>query len=921
MMNDIRYSWIPMLHLIGLMMVGAFAGLAQNTVIKGEIVDRIGLKPLSEVKISFQNSDFITRSDDSGKFTINYSGRLADVLIIAKAPYSTQRLPLEFNEILIDLGKIFLELDKEMLQDGQLILTEESLTGLSENEINLGTLAANRDLLFKRAAFDFGQVFFKIRGYDSRNGIVLLNGIPMNRMLRGRPLWSNWGGLNDVTRNQQHLPGLQANPWHFGDVLGVLNISTRPGELRSGLRVSSSLSNRTYTGRIMATYTSEGQEDKGFCFSVSASHRWAERAYFDGTGYKSFSLFGALEYQFDPENGIFLTGLIASNTRGAKAPITQELIDLGGRRYNPYWGFQNMNIRNSRIKQTREPICMLNYYHRSHKLDIEAGVSYQWGFQTSGRLGYFNAPNPNPDYYRNLPSYYVNSPIGADFLGARITEEAFNKNPQLNWANLYQVNRSLNNEGKASYVLYEDSSEGESWRGHLQFNWRIGSSSNLDLGFNIANIRRAYYARITDLLGADYHEDIDPFSNILNQLDMDPERVEGDLFGYHYIINSQHVDGFAQWRYRYAKWNGFIAGKYYIRSYSREGINRNGRYPENSKGLSDQVEFDGYGFKGGVSYELTKRHRFEGHAYYSFRPQVLANVFINPRENNNVVDKITDELVYSTDFSYRLDLPTLSGRFTGYYTRFMHTTNINFFFVDSGVGSDFVQQVVSDVDKLHMGVECGISFTPTSSVTISAAASVSKFIYANNPFVSINFDTAGLEEDLINIEGEEELGIANIKNLRLAQGPAHAISLGVDYRDPKFWWAGISLNRLAENYIAISPITRTASFKLDPDSGAAFPNATDENIEKMLNQKPLPEVYLLNLICGKSWIWGKKYISLFLSISNLMDSEFKSGGFEQSRNGNYGQVYRDQLSGRPSFGPKFWLGNGRTYFLNFSINF
>ncbi len=917
-----EYSWLPMLKLIGLTVGICFSGLAQTTLIRGEIFDRISQKPLKGVRLSFEESDFITHTDDNGQFSVEYSGRSSDLLVVKHSPYTTQRIPLGFGELILDLGKIFLELDREtIVNNSQLIMAEETLISLSDNDVNLGALGANRDLLIKRAAFDFSQVFFRIRGYDSRNGLVLLNGIPMNRMLRGRPQWSDWGGLNDVTRNQQHLPGLQANPWHFGDVLGVLNIDTRPGSLRPGLRFSSSLSNRTYLGRIMTTYTSTGPEDKGLCFSVSASHRWAESAYFDGTGYKSFALFGSLEYQFNAENGIYFTGIFSSNTRGAKAAITQELIDLGGRRYNPYWGFQNAHIRNSRIKQKSEPICMMNYYHRSPKFDLEAGISYQWGVQANSRLGYYNAPNPNPDYYRNLPSYYINSPIGADFLGARFTSESFRADPQLNWAQLYGVNRSSSAEGKASYLLYEDTSEGECWRGHFQLNWKLGVSSFLDLSFNIADFKRAYYARIKDLLGADYHEDVDAFSNTLNQMGNNPIRSEGELFGYHYKINSRHMDAFAQWRFGFAKWNGFISGKYYITSYGREGLFRNGRYPEDSFGSSKPVEFQSYGFKSGISYELTKRHRIEGNAYYSFRPQVLANVFINPRENNKIVDKISDELVYGTDLTYRFDLPGLSGRITGYYTRFRQTTDINFFFVDSGVGSDFVQQVLSGVDKLHTGIECGLSFMPTSSIALTAAVSVSKYVYANNPALSINFDTAGPEEELINVDGEEDLGIADIKNLNLARGPAQAISLGVDYRDPKFWWIGITLNRLAENYIGLSPITRTASFRLDPESGVSFPNATEENIKNMLHQKPLPEVYLLNMTCGKSWIWGKKYVSLFLSISNLLDSEFKSGGFEQSRNGNFGQIYRDRLGGHPSFGPKYWLGYGRTYFLNFSVNF
>ena len=182
------------------------------------------------------------------------------------------------------------------------------------------------------------------------------------------------------------------------------------------------------------------------------------------------------------------------------------------------------------------------------------------------------------------------------------------------------------------------------------------------------------------------------------------------------------------------------------------------------------------------------------------------------------------------------------------------------------------------------------------------------------------FDTSGPSEELISTEGQLDLGPAKIKDLHYASGPEQAFSVGIEYRDPKYWWFGGTVNLLAKNYISISPITRTESFKIDPSANLPFPDATDENIQKILHQKPLPEVYLLNLNMGKSWIWGKKYFNLFMSISNLLDTTFASGGYEQSRNGNYGQYQRDHLSGTPSFGPKFWFGYGRTFFINFSVS-
>ena len=63
------------------------------------------------------------------------------------------------------------------------------------------------------------------------------------------------------------------------------------------------------------------------------------------------------------------------------------------------------------------------------------------------------------------------------------------------------------------------------------------------------------------------------------------------------------------------------------------------------------------------------------------------------------------------------------------------------------------------------------------------------------------------------------------------------------------------------------------------------------------------------------------YISIFERINNAFDNVFRTGGYEQSRNGNFGQLQQDNLSGKPSFAPKYWYGYGRTFFLNFAYSF
>ena len=463
-------------------------------------------------------------------------------------------------------------------------------------------------------------------------------------------------------------------------------------------------------------------------------------------------------------------------------------------------------------------------------------------------------------------------------------------------------------------------SDSEIIRSHFHLNWKIRDFTYIDLGINFTGINSNYYAQIIDLLGADYHLDIDPFSDTLNDLVGDKNRQENDLFGYNYQIESQNLDAFLQFRYSRNKWQFFLSSRYARRAYSRNGLYRNGRYPHNSLGEGKEVRFGSAGYRAGLSYAITARHRFRSHVAHLFRAPVLANTYINPRESHEIVPDIKDEIITSTDFTYQFQLPDLSGRLTSYYTRFQNTTEVNFFYVDSGIGSDFVQQVLTRLDKLHKGIELGITYNPSSTVAVSVVTSISEFLYASDPNVTINFDTAGSEEELIDVAGTFALGSANIKDYHIARGPSTAISVGIEYRDPGYWWLATTINYLAGNHIQISPISRTESFKLNPESGKEFTDATDENIEQLLAQKPLNPVYLVNLNAGKSWKFDDLYLSLFLSISNLLDVDYKTGGYEQSRNGNFGEYYRDNLSGNPSFGPKFWFGYGRTFFLNLSLS-
>lgn len=261
------------------------------------------------------------------------------MLHVSTLDFVSKRFSLYLEGNPIDLGIIYLERDIAHEQVDNLIsLTDGDLSDDFESiSSSMGLLQSTRDIFLNRAAFDFGQAFFKVRGYDSSNGEVLINGVPMNKFYDGRPQWDNWGGLNDVVRNQEFTNNLNYNPYTFGGILGNTNINTRPSGMRPGIRLSSSLSNRTYRGRLMATYNS-GKQQSGFAYSVSASRRWAKEGFVEGTLYDAYSAFGALEFQFNPQNSITFTSILARNRRGRSAAMTEEVFELMGDQYNPYWG-------------------------------------------------------------------------------------------------------------------------------------------------------------------------------------------------------------------------------------------------------------------------------------------------------------------------------------------------------------------------------------------------------------------------------------------------------------------------------------------------------------------------------------------------------------------------------------------------------
>lgn len=382
----------------GIVLIGSTT--AQN-IVKGIVKDSNSEDPIKGISVKILNTNINGFTDSSGAFTLTNLSSGSYLLEIKFEGYETQNFPLEFNGSPIDLGVILLYEDiTEDLDLSTITITDDELNEDANAADNIsGLLQATRDVYLRTAAFDFSGSFFRIRGLDSENGLVMINGIEMNKLYDGRPQWSNWGGLNDVTRNQEFTNGLSASNYTFGGLLGTTNINTRASEQRVGTRVSYASSNRSYVHRVMATYTT-GMQQNGWAYTISASRRAGNEGYNDGTSYNAYSVFAAAEKKIDDSHSMNFTGIFAPNKRGKSSANTQEVFDLKGIQYNSYWGYQNGKIRNSRFKELVEPVFILNHYWDiNEKTSLMTNIGYQLGSLGNSRIDFGGTDlNPNSGF-------------------------------------------------------------------------------------------------------------------------------------------------------------------------------------------------------------------------------------------------------------------------------------------------------------------------------------------------------------------------------------------------------------------------------------------------------------------------------------------------------------------------------------------
>lgn len=948
---------------------------AQETMVSGRIKEAVGNLFLSEVSLSIEGESSSTLSDESGKFILKgESLPLGEqVLVIEKQNYITKRYPVVINkEVNLNLGIVSLEVDpvEVEMQISQISLSEDQLDDDRTSISNIsGLLTASKDVYFTAAAYDFSSTFFRPRGLGNEYGKVLINGIEMNSLTTGRPEWAEFGGLNDVQRNQVFSPGLEVNSYQFGGIAGTTNSIMRASKYRKGGKISYARANASYRGRLMLSYSS-GLQSNGWAYTFLASGRFGKQGYMEGTSYETNSILVSVEKELSAPHRLNFTGFYTPYKRGKSAPLTEEIRKIKGRHYNPNWGYQEGEMRNSRYKEVKSPTLMLNHdWQIAKTIQLNSNFAFQMGTIGNTRIDnggtrlitgpedqnvYIGgARNPAPDYFHYLPSYYLRAaqPNESDFRAAYLAEKEFSDNGQMDWQQLYAANRTLAEKGgNAIYVIQNDREDNNQLIANTVLTSQPNTHITVNASLSYRYLHNQNYAKINDLLGGEGYLDIDFYADEpketmgivadMAQSDLnhpDRMRFKGDRYKYNYAIDADILAAFSQLQFKYKKLEFYGSGELSSTSYQRFGKFKNGYYPKNSYGKSKSLNFIDIKMKSGVLYKPSGRHMLQANLGVLTQAPTIQNSFSNARQNNFPVIGLTSEKIGLADIGYLYRSPLINGRITGFYSAIQDATSIGFYFAQglSGMGVNrdaaFVQEITTGINYRNLGVEYGFEAKVIPTITLKAAGSFSQSVYTNNPNLYLTSEDFSL--DYFHGEqlefAQDHLGTplifgdgkTTLKNYHVASGPELAYQFGIEYNDPSYWFVGLSSNFFAHAYIDISKIRRTSNFTTDVD-GLPLNDFDSGRAKSLLRQEDMGSYMLVNLVGGKSWRVKSYFIGVFAFVNNLLNQDYKTGGFESSRKASYTNFNTDQSAPYgPQFGSRYFYGYGTTFYLNFYVRF
>lgn len=710
-----------------------------------------------------------------------------------------------------------------------------------------------------------GDSRINVRGFDQRNIVVMINGVPVNDMENGWVYWSNWDGLGDASSSIQMQRGLSAVNLATPSIGGTMNIITDPAKQEAGVYLKSeygswnfkkttmtvnsgmldnklafngTLVRKTGDGFGQGNYTdawayyfgssyTPSAKDRFEFYVIGAPQRHGQNLYKQNVGRYSHDLAKSLD-GYDPaaldiyhEAGWNFNQNYTKGGNGYSGQIFEGMYSHGNKqRFTNGYMMERENF-------FHKPQVNLNWYHSFNDKLNWATTAY-WSGGKGGGSG----------TYGSVKTFYGPGNFGVREWDLEIAENSNNVDST--------YSKSLNRSTGAMRNSHNDQ-----WTlGAIsKLYYKVNDNLNLTAGIDWRKAEIEHYRTIRDLLGGDYYVD---FANGFDLTDADRMKGLGDKVNYHNMATVDWIGTYASAQYKKDALSAFLMGGYTSVSYGYTNFfdnTGNGEYL-----TSSNTGIGGGQVKAGLLYDVSENiAAYANGGYVSKNP--IFDFAIDPG-NGDVIANPQNENFLS--FEGGLDVSLLKGKSNlkaNYYNTTWNNRTKTIRLVDPATG-DETYAFVQGINANHSGVELEFAVQPVKEFRLDVGASFGNWVHTGDAKGSFAIPGAG-RDTTVNYY---------IDGLLVGDAPQNQIMAAATLKPFDGFRATVEYKYYSKHYSQWDPTSRTALEDLNSDG-----NATDRPQSWQVPNYSLVDLHLSYNLPIKS---SEYRIEAFAHVFNVVNSKY-----------------------------------------------
>lgn len=801
--------------------------------VSGVITDEETSEPLIGATVQVEGTSMGTATALDGSFS--FEAKVGEqTLIISYVGYIKKEMVVNIKSGDNDLGNLTLKPNAIGLQEIKVVSsfakdreTPVSVSTIEPQDIEekLGTkefpqiLETTPSVYATKRGGGYGDSRINLRGFDSDNIGVLINGIPINDMESGKVYWSNWAGLSDVTRTMQVQRGLGASKLALSSVGGTINIITKSTDAVKGGSIYLATGNDAYTKRSFTAST--GLMENDWAVTVSGSLATGD-GFVKATNFKGYSYFLNVSKKINDDHFLSLTAFGAPqwhNQRGTWHKINWYRNHKDGIRASSDYGIREGKIYNTgyAYNEYHKPQISLN-----HNWNISKTASLNTAVYTSFSSGGGRRVDGENDHW--LEFQY---PTGEAYDMTQQTAEGL-----LDYDAVFQANRDALNGSQAIMAMAVNRHD---WYGMLSNYTKEIEKLTITGGVDGRYYKGYHYMEIDDLLGGDYFLDA---ANV--NRDPDEPLGIGDKYSYYNIGEVVWGGLFTQAEYVDDSYSAFVNLAGSNSSYRR--IDYFTYADDDPMQKSDWLNFLAYSAKGGANYNINAIHNVFANVGYFTRAPWFRYAFIGYTNETN--PGAENEKIFSAELGYGYTTPNMEINLAFYRTSWIDKALTRTF-------SDYVANL-KGLDALHQGIELVVNTRPAEGLKINGMISLGDWTWTDNLIAEI-YD-----------EDQNYQGTASVyaKDLKVGDAAQTTASLTADYEIFKDFNLGATFKHFANVYSQFNIEDRVS--------------AESEGVQPW----EMPAYQLMDIRLRYNFKLGDYDATLIGNVDNLLDTEYISDAID-----------------------------------------